>query len=60
MLFDREGTRVSQEVWDVVLFFKFEQTPGMAEVKNSIYEAHTMSGDDETKFASHSQNMQAT
>lgn len=50
---------VSQEVWDVILFSKLERTPGMAEAKNAFYKA-CMSGDEETKFAIHSQYQEAT
>lgn len=59
MLFYTDDGGISPQVWDVMLYSKLERTPGMADAKNAFYEAH-MSGDEETKFAIHSQFQEAT
>lgn len=58
MLFYSDGS-IAQEVWDVMLYSKLERAPGMADAKNAFYEAH-MAGDEETKFAIHSQFQDST
>mmetsp|Transcript_45752 Transcript_45752/g.110899 ORF Transcript_45752/g.110899 Transcript_45752/m.110899 type:complete len:456 (-) Transcript_45752:29-1396(-) len=59
LLFSTQDGSISSPVWDVILYSKLERTPGMAEAKNAFYEAH-MNGDEETKFAIHSQFQEAT
>jgi hypothetical protein len=59
MLFFTKDGSISQEVWDVMLYSKLERAPGMGDARKALYEAH-MSGDEETKFAIHSQFQDAT
>ena len=59
LLFSTEDGGIAPAVWDVLLYSKLERTPGMSEAKNAFYEAH-QNGDEETKYAIHSQFRQAT